>query len=402
MLHMIDFLSRQFASFEELPFCALDAAALSQVAMVKLEDTVPPLPPRSGHDGLLSKLKHDAWQPVHLIDSLKAEHYDTMFADLLSPDKAKAALFGVAASPRYRKMVAFDYQSIFDEQSQNQFGAIAFAYEDLFTCVAFRGTDTSLAGWREDFNMAFTMPVPAQDQALEYLEAVAAQRQLPKPLYVVGHSKGGNLAEYAALSCSDEVRDRIEHVYNLDGPGFKKGTFTSDDYERLSGRITKIIPEDSMVGILLYSDAPTYVAATDAKGLDAHSAFAWYVNDEMDGFVFAKDVVPSTKSLAVTLHEWLAGYDDAQRREMTDAFFDALKVTGAKNPVEFLAGGAHGLSLLLQAARKLDKHERAVLLRAARSFVDELSKNAKGSLGIAASAASNIVDRIPMDDPDGD
>lgn len=402
MLHMIDFLSHQFASFEELPFCSLDAAALSQIAMVKLEDTVPPLPAQEEREGLLSKLRHDAWRPVHLIDSLKAEHYDTMFADLLSPDNAKAALLGVAASPRYREMVALDYQSIFDERNQNQFGAIAFACEDRFTCIAFRGTDTSLTGWREDFNMAFAMPVPAQDQALEYLEAVAAQKQLPQPLYVVGHSKGGNLAEYAALSCSDKVRSRIEHVYNLDGPGFKKGTFTSDDYERLSGRITKIIPEDSMVGILLYSDAPTHVAATEAKGLDAHSAFTWQVNDEMDGFAHAKGVVPSTKALAITLHEWLAGYDDAQREEMTDAFFDALEVTGAKNPVEFLAGGAHGLSLLLQAARKLDKHERVVLLRAARSFVDELSKNAKGSLGIAASAASSIVDRIPMDDYDGD
>ena len=113
---------------------------------------------------------------------LQAEHYPTMFSNLLDPAKAVEALFGIAASPRFRDMTALNYQDVFDVERQVQFAAMTFVYKNMFTCVSFRGTDTSTVGWREDFNMAFTMPVPAQGLALEYLETVAAQTHLPKKL----------------------------------------------------------------------------------------------------------------------------------------------------------------------------------------------------------------------------
>ncbi len=395
MLYMTDFLERQLASFEELPFGVLDATALSQIAMVHAKDTMPSLPGKRPRAGLRTLFgRHDAQPPVHFIDMLRAEHFATMFASLLDPDKAKEALFGVAASPRYRAMLALNYQDVFDASRQVQFAAMTFVYKDLFTCVSFRGTDTSRVGWREDFNMAFTMPVPAQDLAQQYLESVAAQKHLPGPLYVVGHSKGGNLAEYAALRCAPHVQERIAHVYNLDGPGFKAGTFTQADYKPLAGKLTKIVPEESLVGIMLDSDAPVHVAVSDATGLEQHSAFTWQVNDELTDFVYLPGLPESTQVTARTLHAWLSEYDDAEREKMVDAFFEAIEVSHAHNPVDFLRGGTKGLSLLLEASRKLDKPDRDVLLSAARSFVKALSQNAHGTLGAAASAVTNIADRL--------
>lgn len=393
MLHVTDYLARQFAAFEDMPLCALDATVLSQVAMIHAKDIVPSLPDKSARKGRRA-LARPRPRGIAFSQMLQAEHYPTMFSNLLDPAKAIEALFGIAASPRFRDMTAFNYQDVFDAERQVQFAAMTFVYKNMFTCVSFRGTDTSTVGWREDFNMAFTMPVPAQDLALEYLEAVAAQTHLPKKLYIVGHSKGGNLAEYAALRCSKRVQNRIERVYNLDGPGFKAGTFTPDDYAPLRGKLVKIVPEESLVGIMLESEAPVFIAMSSASGLDQHSAFTWEVDEELADFVYLPSLPEATKTTAKTLHAWLSGYTDAEREKIVDAFFQAIEISHAQNPIDIINGGPRGLSLTLEASRKIDRADRTVLLTAARSFVKALSQYADGTLGFAASAMSNIADKL--------
>lgn len=395
MPYMPDFLEKQLQAFEELPFGVLDATALAQFSMIGAQDVMPSLPGNVERKGLRKLVKPSAGPGVRFVTMLRAEHFPEMFANLMSPDKAKRTLFGVSASPRFREMVALDYQAVFDEREQVQFGAMTFAYKNLFTCVAFRGTDASMVGWREDFNMAFTMPVPAQDLALEYLEAIARQSHLPKTLYVVGHSKGGNLAEYAALRASKKLQKRISHVYNFDGPGFKIGTFDEEDYAPLKGKLTKIVPEESMVGIMLESEAPLKVANSNAQGFDQHSAYTWEVNDELTDYAYLPKLPKSTQGTAKSLHAWLSDYDDEQRERIVDAFFEAVKVSDAKNPVELISGGKKGATLLFNAARRLDKADRDILLSAARSFVKALSQNANGSVGLAATAITNLVDMLP-------
>lgn len=393
MLHVTDYLARQFAAFEDMPLCALDATVLSQVAMIHAKDIVPSLPDKSARKGLHALAQRHP-RGIAFSQMLQAEHYPTMFSNLLDPAKAVEALFGIAASPRFRDMTALNYQDVFDAERQVQFAAMTFVYKNMFTCVSFRGTDTSTVGWREDFNMAFTMPVPAQDLALEYLEAVATQTHLPKKLYIVGHSKGGNLAEYAALRCSKRVQNRIERAYNLDGPGFKAGTFTPDDYAPLRGKLVKIVPEESLVGIMLESEAPVFIAMSSASGLDQHSAFTWEVDEELADFVYLPSLPEATKTTAKTLHAWLSGYTDAEREKIVDAFFQAIEISHAQNPIDIINGGPRGLSLILEASRKIDRPTRRVLVSAARSFVKALSENASGSLGAAAGAVTNLADRI--------
>lgn len=163
----------------------------------------------------------------HFTDLLRAERYHDMFTGLI-PGRVKENLLALAASPRFRDMELRDYQSIFDEEQQVQFAAVTFVYKDQFAFVGFRGTDTSVTGWRENFNMAYTSPVPAQGYALRYLETVAPH--LPEKLYVGGHSKGANLALYAALKASPEVQARIHMTYSLDGPGFKDNVISAEEW----------------------------------------------------------------------------------------------------------------------------------------------------------------------------
>lgn len=228
-MNLLDYLATEFAPFEEKPFNPVDSAVLSQFCMVRAEGVVPALRERSSFLDLgtiVENLLSPTRKAVRFADALRAELYPTMFTGL-DPQMVKENLLALAASPRFRDMRVRDYLSLFDTDRQTQFAAMTFVYRKDFAYVGFRGTDTSFTGWRENFNMAYTAPVPAQEQAVRYLQAVA--QRAPKRVYVGGHSKGGNLAVYAALKAPPAVQRRIERVYSHDGPGFKAGTFAPAD-----------------------------------------------------------------------------------------------------------------------------------------------------------------------------
>lgn len=466
-IHLIDYLEQQLAPFEDVPFNPVDAAALSQLCMVRGEGAIPLLPiteddgkqrASSRARGLkrLAQLLHigaaDDAKPVAatvpLRDLLRAENFPTMFTGL-NPEKIKRNLFALAASPRFRAVEVGLYLSEFDPAREMQFAAMTFFYRDMFAFVGFRGTDESIVGWKEDFNMAYAMPVPAQDQASRYLAAAAPY--LPERIIVGGHSKGGNLAEYAALHAPADVQNRIVRVYNLDGPGFKEdvrenaGTVarhnadgetgrgangaacngaddrTADRANRaarngaadgapgrtsraarngaaagatnrmadrastpLLERFHKIVPAESIVGILLHAPTEPRVVRSSAHGLDQHSVFSWEVNSSLTDFSYLDALPTSTAIMAKSLQDWLGRYDDEDRARIVDALFRAIEASGAENARDLLVDKNRAARFLREAARNADEADRDVLIEAGRDF-----------LGAAAgSAATHAAGRI--------
>ncbi len=369
MPYLLDYLETKLASFEDEPLNPVDSAALTQLCMVRGEDVLPPLEERKSFAGLRAILRNVTsreTRPVPIRDMLLAEHFPGMFTGL-DPKNIKLNLFALAASPRFRTMCAHDYLSLFDAEQETQFAAMTFTAKKQFVYVGFRGTDTSLAGWKENFNMAFADAVPAQHQAERYLEAIAAKTT--GPLYVGGHSKGGNLAEYAALKASPETQARIEHVFIHDGPGFKEGTFSDKDYEPLQGRIHKTIPTESFVGILLESQAPVHVVKSRAKGLDQHSVFSWEVDDALDDFAYAGEMPESTKLMAESLRAWLARFDDREREAVVESVFRAIEASGADDAGDLLSGGSKSIAILVDALKKAEVSDRDTLIDAGKTFI---------------------------------
>ena len=369
MPYLLDYLETKLASFEDEPLNPVDSAALTQLCMVRGEDVLPPLEDRKSFAGLRAILRNVTsreTRPVPIRDMLLAEHFPGMFTGL-DPKNIKLNLFALAASPRFRTMCAHDYLSLFDAEQETQFAAMTFTAKKQFVYVGFRGTDTSLAGWKENFNMAFADAVPAQHQAERYLEAIAAKTT--GPLYVGGHSKGGNLAEYAALKASPETQARIEHVFIHDGPGFKEGTFSDKDYEPLQGRIHKTIPTESFVGILLESQAPVHVVKSRAKGLDQHSVFSWEVDDALDDFAYAGEMPESTKLMAESLRAWLARFDDREREAVVESVFRAIEASGADDAGDLLSGGSKSIAILVDALKKAEVSDRDTLIDAGKTFI---------------------------------
>lgn len=181
-----------------------------------------------------------------------------------------------ASSARYKDVKVMYYKSIIDIEEQTQFCAVTFVLPSGEAVVAFRGTDDSLVGWQEDFNMAVGV-IPAQKYARRYLCDIA-DTLADKPLYVVGHSKGGNLAVWASAHLYDVHFDRLKKVYDFDGPGFY-GDFTdSEEYQRIVSKTTKYVVDASIIGMLLSSATPQVVVeSTKHISIIQHLTSTWVV-----------------------------------------------------------------------------------------------------------------------------
>lgn len=339
--------------------------------------------------------------PVRFADLMRAELFPTMFSGMHAA-QMKQQLFWMGASPRFRDLLIYDHAAAFDEARDLQFAATTYVCPGHFAYVGFRGTDTTLTGWREDFNMAYQAPVEAQALAARYLAAVAADSRLPETLLVGGHSKGGNLAEYAALTAAPEVQQRIARLYNHDGPGFKAGLFTAADYESLAGRMTKQVPADSMVGILMESFMPVEVVQATGRGFEQHSVFRWVVegadgeagrsnaegardtgevrdaetarnvSGALKAFATLLELPERTQRRAEALARWLASLDGSECEAMVNALFAALKAAGITDASQLFEGGREW-AILRDGVMGAPAEDRTIMLNALRGLTRAFS-----------------------------
>lgn len=443
MNDVLTYLQTQLAPFDEVPFNAVDSALLAQFCMVRGEGIMPQVyngeaseaasskaresrGPLSELRGLLGRLRRHASEraaepsaaaerdraevaqdakapvaPVRFVDLMRAELFPTMFSGMHAA-QMKQQLFWMAASPRFRDVLIYDHAAAFDEVRDLQFAATTYVCPGRFAYVGFRGTDTTLTGWREDFNMAYQAPVEAQALAARYLAAVAADPRLPETLMVGGHSKGGNLAEYAALTATPEVQGRIARLYNHDGPGFKAGLFTAADYAPLAGRMTKQVPADSMVGILMESFMPVEVVQAIGRGFEQHSVFRWVV-EGADGesgrgdaegtrdagevrdaetarnvsgasgaFAVLPELPERTQRRAEALDRWLASLDGSEREAMVNALFAALKAADITDASQLFEGGREW-AILRDGVMGAPAEDRTIMLNALRGLTRAFS-----------------------------
>lgn len=388
MPYLLDYVESELAPIDERPFGPVDAAVLTQASMF---DGAGIVPEPSGAPALLDRMRC-ALAPdrvgVRFEDLLCAERFDRMFTGLVADD-LKRLLYVLAASPRFRGVRLCGYRSVFDEASHTQFAATSFRWGSGLSFIGFRGTDASVTGWRENFDMTYRPEVRAQSLARDYLELMAPR--LPGELHVGGHSKGGNLALYAALTCTDRVRARIGRIWCLDAPGFKPGRFGEADYACIQGRLFRAGPQDSIVGALLECPVGARTVRSSAEGLFQHSVFSWEVADAAAGgegpspapsgraaadFVYLDGPSEFSRVLHEVLLEWLAGMDDARRERVVDALFAAFAAAGARDAGDVLLGGVNPIQLAIDAARNLDDASASVLREALSELASIVTRRA--------------------------
>ena len=251
-------------SFADVPLNEVDSLIFTQLSYVNF-------------DGILSENLDD--KPISLRDAvrqyLKKHKGETPYLGKIVPSAILSLAAKAAKCARYANVKMLGYTNHIDQKTQKQFSAVTFFPPKAPAYVAYRGTDDTLVGWKEDFNMSFLQPVPAQIEAVAYLESVAPY--LTEKFFVGGHSKGGNLAVYAAVKCSPALQERIISVYNNDGPGFDRAFIESVDYKNLRAKIRTIVPESSVVGMLLEHEESYDVIKSHATGLLQHDGCSWEV-----------------------------------------------------------------------------------------------------------------------------
>ena len=360
MPNVIDYIEwRGDLTFKESPFNEVDNIILSQIAYVDLSEVVPDVESRLS---VTLEKACDTFFQYHDEEELKEVKSFIWQAPFLMRKAASCA--------RFREVKLSRYSYIVDEDIQTQFAAFTADLGDGTVYVAYMGTDDTLVGWKEDFNMSFLSPVPAQTMALDYLNAIG--RFIRKKIRVGGHSKGGNLAIYSGMYAGNAVRKKIIQIYNNDGPGFDKGIINSPEYIRIKPVLTSIVPYRSLVGMLLEHDNDYMVVSSSEKGVMQHDAMSWQVKGA--AFVKERGLSQSSRTMNETLSNWINSIDRIEREEFVDTLFEIISASGATTLSE-IQSDRHawaGASLKLYAG--LPKKEKTMMRKVLLSLTNEFDK----------------------------
>lgn len=208
--------------------------------------------------------------------------------------------------------------------------------------------------------MSFVCPVPAQVLASRYVERLANEKP-EKNIVITGHSKGGNLAVYAAAFCDDGVQKRITSVFNYDGPGFDDRVLRTESYKRICKRIMTFVPQSSVIGMLLGHEEAYTIVHSEQTGMMQHDVYSWDVR--RDGFDCLERVDNSSRFVDFTLKAWITDLDYKQRESFFDTVYTVMKETNASTLREMGENWFASAVSVLKSIKNLDEATRKAALR---------------------------------------
>ena len=272
--------------------------------------------------------------------------------------RAAVSLFQKAAqSERFGNIDLVGNVDIIDEEKEMQFAAITFLLPDHTGVISFRGTDTSLIGWKEDLNMSFISGIPSQLEAAKY--AVDIMEKYSIPFILTGHSKGGNLAVWAAAHLSETQKERLLAVYSNDGPGFNDGFLDSDNYKEIRVKIHTYVPESSIVGVLMSQDDFITISSSGASLLQ-HDPFLW--NAQGDKFIYSDSRTLSSRQMELVINSWIKAMSPEEREALVESLFDLLQSSDAKTLEDLDKKKLKSLFSMSKTFREMGVKKQAQLL----------------------------------------
>ena len=290
----------------------------------------------------------------------EAKRIDLLIEDGGASFEGRKKVFeAMADSARFSGCRMHHFIARTDEELSMQFSAECLDLPDGTMCVAFRGTDNTLVGWREDFNMAYQTQVPAQAAAAYYLTKAAKETE--GKIRLVGHSKGGNLAVYAASRANKKVQDQIESIWSYDGPGMNMEMARSKGFQRIQPKIHSYIPQTSVIGLLMEYYDPYTVVHSTVKGLEQHDPLTWQVYGRH--FEELPSIDRNAKVVCDTLHECLTNSTPEQRAAFVEALFRMADNTNATKMSDILNEKFRSFRKMYGGRKDLDPETRRAFTR---------------------------------------
>lgn len=306
---------------------------------------------------------------VPLTDFLKLDNKQVLVEGTNKPAEYEALWNAVMASKRFSTLQIGFVKEVFDTEKDIQFMAMTFKSEDWTRYIVFRGTDGTLCGWKEDCNLCILNEIPAQVEAAKYVDEVVSWSLFP--FNIIGHSKGGNLAEYAALKMKKRYGKRLKGVYNHDGPGFDKPMiFDQSILKDLTPKFHKVVPGESVIGMLLTQLHDYKVVLAETSEFFQHSIFYWEIDDSTGDMVELEDRSSTSKSTEKYIKNLLDPLPLADRMIIVSAIFEALGYGGRTTIYEvFNLSKIELLKIFAITFAKYDNSTKMLLLKYGFEFV---------------------------------
>ncbi len=314
--------------FEGRPFSRVDNIVLSQLCYLDLRD----IPEINEEDGVLT-LRECVNSLTNLGISIRK----------MAPDDSERytqLVKACASSKRFGDLYISAFTDILNEEDSIQFSAMTFSPEKNqgWAFVAFRGTDCTIAGWKEDFMTSF-MLTSSQKMAEDYVRSAL---NVFDSILVGGHSKGGNLAVYSVAVLPDVLFDRVVHVYTNDGPGFCSEVLDMNLIKRINPKTTRIVPQFTIVGSLFAPEIDDcYIIKSDKQMIEQHELCSWGI-DHGDLLIAPEGIDPLAARINSGIDKWIFSVDIEDRKRFINAFFDSISADGTQTLEEFNALGLKG------------------------------------------------------------
>ena len=370
MKNMLDYI-KEFGhvSFEERAFSEIDALVLTELEYLPLEKVVP-----SDENG-------ENFVTVKEIAEYMQEHKQELFDEnpMMITEERHEVSQVIADVPRFQSLKFFGVVSVWDKDTTKQFAAVTVEVEPSVRLVVFRGTDETLIGWKEDFLMTYSPLVAAQTDAKEYLAKQASL--FDGDLMVSGHSKGGNLAIYAAATQEEDVQLRIVDIFCFDSPGLYRSVLETKGYQNIVPLAMRYIPQDSLVGLMLESEVPYVIVKSNATGAMQHSAMTWEIEDGQ--FIKMEKLTKNSQLNDQTFKKWTESVSDEELELFWNVFFELLFSVGIDTVNDLYGQFMHYVQEFLKAAGDMDEEKRELLTRIALLLVSTRFEVWKDSLDMS-------------------
>ena len=369
MGNIMDYISwRGDLSFEQSQFNEVDNLILACFSYVNLDG----IPAVTKQKGIGLKKLTEEFMKLHTMKELEADKSFIRLAPFMMMEMAKSVRFG--------KCVVRNYVNDIVTEAEQQFAAMEIVLEDGTSYVSFRGTDDTIIGWKEDFNLS-TGVVPAQKRAIEYLQKISEHTD--GMLRVGGHSKGGNLAIYGSVMCKS-AHEKILEIYSNDGPGFSREFQELPEMKEMMPKIIRIIPEYSIIGTLLEHEKEPVIVASSSKGLLQHDGFSWEVQGP--ALVRRGSLNKTALRFIEILHKWIDGMDMEQKRLLIEDLFATLQASGYENLSEVQSGGLKSLAAMVKRVEKFAPESRGMmqelLTAICGGWLEQLQADTKDKLSV--------------------
>lgn len=363
MPNLLDYVKHhKDSSFKDFPLNELDIAAINEIGYLSFDDLVEKADSKQFQFDLEDILQPD-----------QENQKETVYNFLIT--KERVDLFrAMRESMRFKNMKLSHYVNDVDDQSEKQFAALVFTIDTInHTQVVFRGTDDSMVGWKEDFKMTYMREIPAHRSAIAYLTTYLINYP-DKEVVISGHSKGGNLALYAATFISKTLQERIKRVYHLDAPGLAEDFLKSSGYQSIRDRLIVIRPQESIVGVMLYLDVKPKIVKAESFGLLQHKTINWQVH--LDGrFETVAHATDLSKNLEMTFRDWTNQLSKQDLKLLCDSFFDSLIASGitSLNVFTFDDRAFKQVFTVIGSLRSIDRDKKIIMLNSMRQLIHDYS-----------------------------